>query len=102
MLRRRGRGPALLSGIAVFRRSAVTVSALALVAAACTGGEKAATPPAALAARLQIALDRGLRAPGASAAIAVKGTIVWAATSGVADLETRKALTTRTRFPIAS
>ena len=40
--------------------------------------------------------------PGCSAAVAVHGQLVWAAAVGVADLSTGAALTTETRFDIAS
>lgn len=41
-------------------------------------------------------------APGCSAAVAVHGEIVWAAALGLADLSTGAALTTETRFDMAS
>lgn len=40
--------------------------------------------------------------PGCSAAVSVHGTVVWAQARGVADLATGAALTTETRFDIAS
>ena len=40
--------------------------------------------------------------PGCSAAVAVHGTLVWAAAVGTADLTTGAPLTTETRFDIAS
>jgi CubicO group peptidase (beta-lactamase class C family) len=40
--------------------------------------------------------------PGCSAAVAVHGEVVWAGAKGVANLETGEALTTSTRFDMAS
>lgn len=40
--------------------------------------------------------------PGCSAAVGVRGEVVWAAATGVADLTSREPLTTDTRFDVAS
>lgn len=40
--------------------------------------------------------------PGCSGAVGIRGEVVWAGATGVADLSTRAALTTETRFDIAS
>ena len=42
------------------------------------------------------------RAPGCSAAVGVKGKVVWTGVRGVADMSTGKAITTQTVFDIAS
>jgi len=56
--------------------------------------------PASSDALLGSVLDPAL--PGCSAAVAVHGQLVWAGAVGVADLATGAALTTETRFDIAS
>jgi CubicO group peptidase (beta-lactamase class C family) len=42
------------------------------------------------------------KAPGCSAAVAIKGEVVWAAARGMADLAASRPLDTKTRFDIAS
>jgi CubicO group peptidase (beta-lactamase class C family) len=40
--------------------------------------------------------------PGCSAAVGVRGEVVWAGAAGIADLTTREPVTTQTRFDMAS
>ena len=47
-------------------------------------------------------LKTGLRAPGLSLAVAVKGAIVWSVSCGYADLASRKPVDDHTRFRIGS
>ncbi|HZO65270.1 MAG TPA: serine hydrolase domain-containing protein [Kribbellaceae bacterium] len=56
------------------------------------------------AARSDLALSELLKAdtPGCSAAVGVKGTVVWTSTRGIADLSTGAKLTADTVFDIAS
>jgi serine beta-lactamase-like protein LACTB len=47
-------------------------------------------------------LKAGVRAPGLSLAVAIRGKIVWSANCGYADLKSRRLVTDHTRFRIGS
>jgi CubicO group peptidase (beta-lactamase class C family) len=92
------------------KRPALLV-ALVLLLGAC-GSERDAAPTttparaddAAARARSQAVLDDAIDAgaPGCSAAVGVKGKVVWTGVRGIADMSTRSAITTHTVFDIAS
>jgi CubicO group peptidase (beta-lactamase class C family) len=83
---------------------------LALGGCGVGGGDAVVSPTAAVArdaarsTRSEAVLSRLLRAdlPGCSAAVGVRGTVVWAGARGVADLATGEQLVPDTVFDIAS
>ena len=86
--------------------------AVVLVLGACGGGHdaarttttSAATDHADAKARSQKVLDDAMEsgAPGCSAAVGIKGKVVWTGVRGVADMSTGNTITTQTVFDIAS
>ncbi|OBI94277.1 serine hydrolase [Mycobacterium sp. 1245805.9] len=84
--------------------------AVLLLVGACAGarGPAPTTTPstdhADAAARSQSVLDDAIKAgaPGCSAAVGVKGKVVWTGARGVADMSGGKAITAQTVFDIAS
>jgi CubicO group peptidase (beta-lactamase class C family) len=87
--------------------------AVMLLLAACSGGHSvppgtatssAATDHADAKARSQRVLDDAIEAgaPGCSAAVGVRGQVVWTGVRGVADTSTGNPITTNTVFEIAS
>ncbi|OYX56131.1 MAG: hypothetical protein B7Y93_04080 [Micrococcales bacterium 32-70-13] len=103
---------------AVHSGHAAAAIALTLLLAGCApstaAAERALTAPAAglkealtierRAAESDAALEQLIAAdlPGCSAAVAVRGELVWAEARGLADLTSATPLTTGTRFDIAS
>jgi CubicO group peptidase (beta-lactamase class C family) len=81
-----------------------------LLLGACVGGHNAAptttstTDHTAAKIRSQNVLDAAIEAgaPGCSAAVGVKGKVVWTGVRGVADMSTGNAIATNTVFDIAS
>jgi CubicO group peptidase (beta-lactamase class C family) len=89
-------------------RLSVALVAVVMSLSACGGGRNA-TPSSttnhdAAMTRSQNVLDSVIEggAPGCSAAVGVKGEVVWTGVRGVADLSTGSAITTQTVFDIAS
>ena len=86
------------------------ILAVLLLLSACGGRHSAAPTTTAITdhtdagTRSQTVLNDAIeaRAPGCSAAVGVKGKVVWTGVRGVADMSTGKAITTQTVFDIAS
>ncbi|OBI13531.1 hypothetical protein A5712_05015 [Mycobacterium sp. E2327] len=85
--------------------------AVLLLVGACGGARgpgpsttSSATDHADAAARSQTVLDDAIKAgaPGCSAAVGLKGQVVWTGVRGVADMSSGKAITAQTVFDIAS
>lgn len=92
---------------------AAALALLAGCAAAPPGRTQVGTRPAEIHAAAQLAAnsessDEAIAElvpasrPGCSAAVARTGTVLWAGAAGLADLEHQVAVTTQTRFDIAS
>ncbi|GLE52061.1 lipoprotein [Mycobacterium montefiorense] len=103
-------GSAIIHGMA---KRPMLLLAIVVLLSACSGGQQSApktTTSAATAVNeaakvasqkvLNDAIDEG--APGCSAAVGVKGKVVWTGVRGLADLSTDAAITTDTVFDIAS
>jgi CubicO group peptidase (beta-lactamase class C family) len=89
-------------------RPSVLLLAAVLSLSGCAGGRNA-TPGSttnhdAATTRSQKMLDDAIEAdaPGCSAAVGVKGKVVWTGVRGVADMSTGDMITTQTVFDIAS
>src|SRR5437588_8069682 len=90
-------------------RLSVLLLAAMLSLSGCAGGRNA-TPAStttnhdAATTRSQNILDAAIEAdaPGCSAAVGVKGKVVWMGIRGVADVSNGNAITTQTVFDIAS
>jgi CubicO group peptidase (beta-lactamase class C family) len=89
-------------------RLSLLLLAVVLSLSACGAGRNA-TPTSttnhdAARTRSQNVLDHAIEvgAPGCSAAVGVKGKVVWTGVRGVADTSTGSAITTQTVFDIAS
>jgi CubicO group peptidase (beta-lactamase class C family) len=89
-------------------RLSVLLFAAVLSISGCGGGQNAApgstTNHDAATTRSQNVLNDAIEvgAPGCSAAVGVKGKVVWTGVRGVADTSTGNAITTQTVFDIAS
>jgi CubicO group peptidase (beta-lactamase class C family) len=89
-------------------RLSVLVLAAASLLSGCSGGQNATpgttTNHDAATARSQNVLNDAIEvgAPGCSAAVGVKGKVVWTGVRGVADTSTGNAITAQTVFDIAS
>lgn len=89
-------------------RLSVLLLAAVLSLSGCGGGRNAtpgnATNHDVAMTRSQNVLNDAIEvgAPGCSAAVGVKGKVVWAGVRGVADMSTGDAITTQTVFDIAS
>jgi CubicO group peptidase (beta-lactamase class C family) len=89
-------------------RLSLLLFAVVLSLSACGGGRNAAptstTNHDAANARSQNVLDEAIEvgAPGCSAAVGVKGKVVWTGVRGVADMSTGSTITPSTVFDIAS
>jgi len=89
-------------------RLAVLLLAAVLFLSGCGGGQKATpgttTNHDAAMTGSQNVLDDAIEAgaPGCSAAVGVKGKVVWTGVRGLADTSTGNAITTQTVFDIAS
>src|SRR5215472_8508802 len=91
----------------MMRLSGLLLAAV-LSLSACRGGQNA-TPASTTnhdvaTTRSQNVLNEAIEAgaPGCSAAVGVKGKVVWTGVRGVADMSTGKTITTQTVFDIAS
>ena len=105
----RGHGQsAIIHGMA--KRPTLLVAVVVLLSACGSDHDAAPTTTssradsAAAKARSQNVLDDAIDAgaPGCSAAVGVKGKVVWTGVRGIADMSTRGAITTQTVFDIAS
>jgi CubicO group peptidase (beta-lactamase class C family) len=89
-------------------RRTLLLLAVVLSLSACGGGQNtkptSKTNHDAARTRSQNVLDDAIEvgAPGCSAAVGVKGKVVWTGVRGVADISTGSAITTQTVFDIAS
>ena len=87
---------------------AVVCSLICVGTVGCGGSLPRSTPPESPDSRVvrsQAALDQLVGrddAPGCSAAVAVRGVVVWQGSRGLADLESHTAITSETSFDIAS
>jgi CubicO group peptidase (beta-lactamase class C family) len=105
------RGPAQSAIIHGMAKRPTLLVAVVLLLSAC-GSDHDAAPTAtssradnaAAKARSQNVLDDAIDVgvPGCSAAVGVKGKVVWTGVRGIADMSTRSAITTQTVFDIAS
>ncbi len=75
---------------------------LALVFAACGGGEEPAPDPSATFEAIVAEAREAAESPGLSAAVAVNGEIVWTGASGLADIENGVPATADSVYRIAS
>lgn len=87
---------ALAASLAVLAGCAVTPPALPAAVPASAVDARAARSDDALAALVDATR------PGCSAAVGVRGEVVWAAAAGLADVESAAPLTVGTRFEMAS
>ncbi|HEX6700177.1 MAG TPA: serine hydrolase domain-containing protein [Gaiellaceae bacterium] len=99
-------------------RATVAIALLLVLPVPACGGGKQADPSQPLCRQWRAArpylraiaadrpllrrLERGLRAPGFSLAVAARGKIVWSVSCGYADLKSRRRVTAHTRFRIGS
>jgi CubicO group peptidase (beta-lactamase class C family) len=91
-------------------RKRLSLLAVMLLLGACGAGRGPAPTTTSTAdhrdasARSQSVLDDAIkaRAPGCSAAVGIKGTVVWTGVRGVADMSNGTAITAQTVFDIAS